>query len=847
MDRAEEKKLFHQQVLDHFGLVEATRVDASFEHLRGELGKALNEWPGRPASNLEIAYTFSNRVIAYSWSETLDAVPYKETVWEVPYTKSGDGGYEFGQPIQVKMAAVYEPVGESLNESLTRRKLLEEDLPSLELVESLNGNGSRNVKAFGITADVVNANGRLYPWQVLAEAVKNLNLHLHESSGQARLIATGEAEHPSDKNGRSNILETVVAWNSAALDAGGRVVLEGQVLPTSKGRDVQVLLESGVRIGVSMRGKGSTRPVNREGKKFDEVTQLTIGAFDLVANPSDPNGAIIESAQPEAVVIDIQPVVEETSTMDVTKEQLEALQKELAASQQQLQEASAAKEELAQLKLQESITATITAGTKDLAYPGELNKLFLESVAAAKPTTPEAAKALIESKRREYDAIASGLKLGTMGKDIQVVGPVFESRTGQAAFTQASYEISESLITHGEGRRLAGDLQETPGGIYARRVLARFDAVNQQHLAREAREFNEAMTTSDLNLPYSVARMLIEQAYPGLVAASIYDFGPTDVSPARIYYETYTGDTGSYATITDEAHTASLTAFVPLAHKRVRPGTVVVTSSPAGTTYVEGTDYVVDYEVGAILAIATITGGQSLLVDYTYDAFREGEGTAIERAENNLSFTTLEMAADRLAMEVTTEAILFSRSQLQYDAVNRTLGNLVKLVKRKIDKDILYKGLAAALRQANNSGGTWTSASDAEVELVEKIGVAKTKVSNRFYIPTAIVMSDTNSDRLSNWDGFKVMGFDNAVLNAAGFVGRVKGLPVFSSPEYPDTYIQVINRELVMHRVYEPMRFKGPYPSIVNGKLIASEQYYVEEFNGSAVPVIEKTSYVKVV
>ena len=38
---------------------------------------------------------------------------------------------------------------------------------------------------------------------------------------------------------------------------------------------------------------------------------------------------------------------------------------------------------------------------------------------------------------------------------------------------------------------------------------------------------------------------------------------------------------------------------------------------------------------------------------------------------------------------------------------------------------------------------------------------------------------------------------------------------------------------------------KGPYPSFdSNGKLIAAEQWYAEEFNGTDVPVNEKVSHV---
>jgi hypothetical protein len=220
--------------------------------------------------------------------------------------------------------------------------------------------------------------------------------------------------------------------------------------------------------------------------------------------------------------------------------------------------------------------------------------------------------------------------------------------------------------------------------------------------------------------------------------------------------------------------------------------------------------------------------------------------TEIERAKNSLTYATLNMAADRLAMEISNEAIAFSRSQMGYDAVTRTLGNLARLVRRKIDKDILYKGLAASLKQSNNSGGTWTAATDQLSVLVQYLGVAKSKVYNRNYVPTGIIMSVTNADRLSNWDGFKRDGFPNAVLSAAGFAGSVKGLPVWQSTEYPDGWIQVVHRELIAHRVYQPMTFKGPFPSYSNGKLVGAEQYYAEEFNGSLITVEQKSAHVKV-
>jgi hypothetical protein len=58
------------------------------------------------------------------------------------------------------------------------------------------------------------------------------------------------------------------------------------------------------------------------------------------------------------------------------------------------------------------------------------------------------------------------------------------------------------------------------------------------------------------------------------------------------------------------------------------------------------------------------------------------------------------------------------------------------------------------------------------------------------------------------------------------------------------------NRELVQHRVLEPMTIKGPYPTYDiaggTGLLIAADQYYVEEFNSTNGLVPEKGAWIPV-
>lgn len=78
--------------------------------------------------------------------------------------------------------------------------------------------------------------------------------------------------------------------------------------------------------------------------------------------------------------------------------------------------------------------------------------------------------------------------------------------------------------------------------------------------------------------------------------------------------------TQSSGTATAEAVTAKLGYWVPLAHGRV--SSVVVKDATDATTYVAGTDYLVNAELGMIQALTggTITDGATIHVSYSYAA-----------------------------------------------------------------------------------------------------------------------------------------------------------------------------------------------------------------------------------
>jgi len=737
----------------------------------------------------------------------------------------------------------------------------------------------RKIKIEGaITADVVNGNKRRYPADVVRSAVEELQGHLNESAGQGRAIQLlGEAEHPSDKGGRANLLETVTKWENVQFD-GARVDLTGRILETSKGKDILTLMEGGVMPGVSLRGYGEGKNTGKGDNKIFEVSELHITGFDLVLEPSFENSAqLIESIQgddemtPEELLklLKEHPEVFEGITEAQVKKmgetQLKALEEQVRAAlgidgKADIAESLKGMAEKAR-KFEESqkvsaIDEAKKAACKDLPFGEKFNKMFTESIEEAEFDSPEAVKKFAESLHKQYSKITADLKLKGMGfvegKGLQVRGPVLESETGTPEFARASFELSESIRRVEMSDTRDWNKPVSLNEKFTKMLLTRFDALHKQKLLAESKALEEAEITTDLNLPYSVSRALIEEAFPNLVASGIFDVGIMNNSPELLYFETFSGDSGYTGTVTDEVVTGGAEeVWYALAHGRVTPGTVVVTSNPAGTTYVEGTDFVIDYGAGRIKFLsAGSINANDVLVDYGYTAVRDGEMAVIQRGEINLSYITITAAADRLADQISREAIVFAASQMGLDVVARTMANLVKQLRRKIDLGIIYAAWSAVKSVASNSGGTWTiGTTDADyAELARLIGATKLIVRNRYYNPTFVLMSATNAEYLSNWSGFKRDGFPDALLTAAGFVGNLKGLPVFQSTEMPDTEVIVGNRELVMHRVFQPALINGPYHTqdVSTGKLIAAQQYYVEEFNNTETPVEEKGAFLTV-
>jgi hypothetical protein len=849
-----------------------------------------------PAHYYKVGYTFvDEHTVEFDSADDWEVVQLSYTPSDVqlPIVEGSGEGVEV-----VPLEAATE--SQDSRTAKDGRKWVERESDARIALEEAEKGKPRMIHATVAEADVINLNHRRYQRDVLDEAVKEAKTHLHESLSQGRAILLGEAEHPSDKGQRPRFLDTIIKWVDIWFErSSGLVKARGEMLATEEGRDAIILMDAGVMPGVSLRGYGESEIVEEDGQEIEEVQWFRFTGIDLVLEPGFQEAAVtlLESKQEVAkekmdeetpvmeeqidsiapTVVDVSTVREEIrgqfeNELAVAREQGQAAANDLndllaSLEVENLEDARAliaqqrkAAEEAARLQREREIAGFIESACNDVDYPKALREQFQEFI--GQPQTLEEAEDAVTRARKLFDKLAADARLRGMGMrvngDVEVTGPVIETETGVPEYTRVAQGITEAMIKaeKAQPRNLAEGM--TRAERYTRKYLERFDEVYRPHLIEESRRWQEAELSTHLSLPYSVLRAVVAEAFPQLVAASIFDMAPIDQSPIRIWYQaSYVGEAGSTGSITDESVTAIVasgdpeTSWVGLAHGRLNFGTVVLTSDPAGTTYVEGTDYVIDYAAGKLLCLdaGSIANGAALLIDYTYNAFREGENVGIERARATLAYQTLETAADRLATEVTSEAVVFSRSQLGWDATTQTIALLIKEVMKRIDANLFHNALSAALRVASNSGGTWNvSGTDTVADLLKLIGTAKTNIMNRYFEPTFILASVTNAEKIANDTIFAAQNQrPDTLINEAGFVRRVSGLPLFSSTEFPDGYLLVGNRELVMHRVFQPMQLEGPFQTFdSNRKLVASKQYYIEEYNGNISPEPGKGSYVVV-
>jgi len=147
--------------------------------------------------------------------------------------------------------------------------------------EDLNGVKRRVIRIGGQFqhAGQPNANGRIYPRNVLEEAVNNLQ----EDIKSRRIL--GEYDHPPDAKIH---LDRVSHLITKLWMEGDKVFGEAEVLAnTLCGAQLKALLENKINVGISSRGVGDMETTMFEGEEYYKVMPgYSFVTFDMVAEPS---------------------------------------------------------------------------------------------------------------------------------------------------------------------------------------------------------------------------------------------------------------------------------------------------------------------------------------------------------------------------------------------------------------------------------------------------------------------------------------------------------------------------------------------------------------------------------
>ena len=134
-------------------------------------------------------------------------------------------------------------------------------------------------------ANTLNQNGRVYPHSILQREVMNYQKLIQENR------AMGECDHPDSSVVELKNVSHIVKEARMEGDSVYGVI---EILDTPSGKIIQSLIESGVTLGISSRGVGSTQR-NGDTQVVQEDFQLI--CFDMVSEPSTPGAFMLKEGK----------------------------------------------------------------------------------------------------------------------------------------------------------------------------------------------------------------------------------------------------------------------------------------------------------------------------------------------------------------------------------------------------------------------------------------------------------------------------------------------------------------------------------------------------------------------
>lgn len=153
------------------------------------------------------------------------------------------------------------------------------------ITEAASNGGRYIMRGILQKADTLNQNGRVYPSDILEREVRNYQKFIAENR------ALGELDHPD-----SSVVELKNASHIVreAYMQGGVCYGTVEILDTPSGKILKSLVDSGVTLGISSRGVGSTR---KEGDYQVVQDDFQLICWDFVTEPSTPGAFMMKEGR----------------------------------------------------------------------------------------------------------------------------------------------------------------------------------------------------------------------------------------------------------------------------------------------------------------------------------------------------------------------------------------------------------------------------------------------------------------------------------------------------------------------------------------------------------------------
>ena len=153
------------------------------------------------------------------------------------------------------------------------------------LKEQRDQQGKIMLKGIIQRANTLNQNGRVYPLSILQREVQNYQKLIKENR------ALGECDHPESSVVELKNVSHIVREASMQGDDVYGVI---EILDTPSGKIIQSLIESGITLGISSRGVGSTK---RQGETQVVQDDFQLICFDMVSEPSTPGAFMLSEGK----------------------------------------------------------------------------------------------------------------------------------------------------------------------------------------------------------------------------------------------------------------------------------------------------------------------------------------------------------------------------------------------------------------------------------------------------------------------------------------------------------------------------------------------------------------------